>query len=82
MLLLCGLYYLSITFSRATLLDPVLGSFTVPVGMSRLCAVEAQILLAELSTFRRTFGRLDAIKLEVLIFSDPLFIRSLLNLGG
>ena len=73
----------TLTFRKVALLNPVPGRLTFPVRqMSGLCAIKAQILLTELSALRRTSGRLNAVELEVLIFSDPLFLRSLFNLGG
>ena len=72
----------TLTFRKVALLFPVPGRLTFPVRMSGLRAIKAQILLTELSALRRTSGRLDAVELEVLIISDPLFLRSLLNLDG
>ena len=72
----------SLTFGRETLLDTIPGCFALPVRMARLRAIKARIILAELPAFRRASRRLDAVELEVLLLSNPLSLRSLLNLRG
>ena len=72
----------TLTFRKVTLLYPVPGRLAFPVRMSGLRAIIAQIFLAELPALRRASGRLNAVELEVLFLSDPLFLRGLLNLSG